>query len=101
MSRVLSTKEFDTFEKLLGGQYQKEISKIIEQLKKDPLVGKPLGYPFLREKKFGGYRLYYLFVEDKDTVLLLTISDKKSQQKTINELKEDLDSHFKSIRGNI
>jgi hypothetical protein len=55
MPRVLSTKEFDTWKKLLPKEYQDQINRNIRQLKETHDVGKPLGYPYFREKKIGKY----------------------------------------------
>ena len=101
MLRVLSTKEFDTWEKLLPKEYQDQINRIIRQLKETHNVGKPLGFPFFREKKIGKYRVYFLVYEDVDTVLLITISDKKTQQDTIDKIKENLDYYYNLIRKNL
>jgi len=101
MVRVLSTKEFDTWEKVLSKHYQKEINDIIKQLKKSSTVGKPLGYPYFREKKFGKYRIYFLVYEELNAVLLVTISDKKAQQDTIDSIKEQLDYYKEIIKKNI
>lgn len=101
MPRVLSTKEFDTWEKLLPKDYQEQIKRIIKQLKETNDVGKPLGYPFFREKKIGKYRVYFLVYEDVDTVLLITISGKKTQQDTIDKIKENLDYYYGLIRKNL
>jgi len=38
-------------------------------------MGKPLGYSFFREKKFGKYHVYFLVYKELDTVLLIAISD--------------------------
>jgi len=96
MVRVLSTKEFDTWERVLSPSHQKDIQNIINQLKQTWKIGKPLGYPFFREKKFGKYRVYFLVYQDIDTVLLITISDKKTQQETIERIKTQLD-HYQNL----
>lgn len=101
MVRVLSTKEFDTWERILSREHAHEINDIINQLKKDLKTGKPLGYPYFREKKFGQYRIYFLVYEDINTVLLVTISDKKAQQDTIDHIKENLDHYYELIKKNI
>lgn len=101
MARVLSTKEFDTWEKLLPKEQQEQIKGFIEELKKSWDTGKPLGYPFFREKKMGKYRVYFLIYEDVDTVLLVTISDKKAQQDTIDNIKSQLDYYKELIRKNL
>lgn len=101
MVRVLSTKEFDTWERFLPKEYQQQIENIIEQLKKTTNVGKPLGYPFFREKKMGKYRIYFLVYEDIQVVLLITISDKKAQQETIDKIKNHLDYYKDLIKKNL
>ncbi len=43
---------------------QERIGSFISQLEeKGDIVGKPLGRPFFREKKFNGNRLYFLVYE--------------------------------------
>ena len=101
MARVLSTKEFDTWEKLLPKDYQEQIQGFIKELKQNYNTGRPLGYPFFREKKMGKHRLYFLIYEDVDTVLLVTISDKKAQQDIIDAIKSQLDHYKELIRKNL
>ncbi len=101
MNRVLSTEEFDAWEKLLPKEYQDQIGKAIVQLKESSDVGKQLGYPFFREKKMGKYRIYFLVYEELRTVLLVTISDKKAQQGTIEEIKRELDYYKEIIQKRI
>lgn len=101
MTRVLSTKEFDVWEKLLPKDYQEQIQGFIKELKRDYNTGKPLGYPFFREKKMGKYRVYFLIYEEVDTVLLVTISDKKAQQDVIDKIKNELDHYKELIRKNL
>ena len=99
MVRVLSTQECDAWEKLLDKAYHDEIQAIIHQLKQSLDVGKPLGYPFFREKKFGKYRVYFLIYEELDAVLLVTISDKKAQPDTIERIKADISKYLETIRS--
>ena len=74
--------------------------KIPHQLKENPLVGKPLGYPFLREKKISERRAYYLVYEDLKLVLLVATSSKKDQQATIDHIKKHL-NEFEKIAENV
>ena len=74
--------------------------KIPDQLKENPLIGKPLGYPFLREKKIKERRIYYLVYEDLKIVLLVAASGKKDQQATIDHIKKNL-HEFKKIAEDI
>ena len=101
MVRVLSTKEFDTWEKILPKDYREQIQGFIKELKQNYNTGRPLGYHFFREKKMGKYRLYFLIYEDVDTVLLVTISDKKAQQDTIDNIKIQLNHYKELIKKNL
>lgn len=101
MVRVVSTKEFDTMERLLSKEFQRQIENIIKQLKQSWRVGDPLGYPFFREKKIDKYRIYFLVYEELDAVLLVTISDKKAQPETIGRIKSQLDFYKDVIRKNL
>lgn len=53
---------------------------------------------FLQRKELGKYRLYFLVYEDIDTVLLVTMSDKKAQQETIEKIKHELDIYKEMIK---
>jgi len=65
---------------------REEIQRIVSQLTENPLVGDQLQIKSLREKRLGEKRLYYLVFEDLKAVLIVAISDKKTQQKTINSI---------------
>ena len=71
----------------LSKMEQKRVDKIRDQLKINPYSGKPLGYKFFREKRFDGKRLYYLVYDNYVIVFVVAISDKKTQQTTINVIK--------------
>lgn len=101
MARVLSTKEFDTWEKLLPKAQQEQINRFIAELKVSYDIGKPLGYPFFREKRIDGHRIYFLIYEDVQTVLLVTVSDKKAQQETIDGIREKLDFYRELVKNNL
>lgn len=81
-----------------SSDYQLRVAKIIRQLKQNINAGKPLGYPFFREKKIDFYRIYFLVYADLDAILLITLSDKKTQQDTINKIKRELDHYNNLIR---
>ena len=89
-------KEIDKWPK----QDKEAALKIPNQLKESPLVGKPLGYPFLREKKIRERRVYYLIYEDFNLVLLVATSGKKDQQATIDHIKKHLDE-FKNVAKDV
>lgn len=64
---------------------------------KNPFAGKPLGAKWFREKKFKNKRIYFLIFEEKQSVYLVNISDKKDQQKIINSIWMLLDSYKKEL----
>ncbi len=74
--------------------------KIPGKLSQNPFVGKPLSYPFLREKKIREKRIYFLIYENVELVLLVATSGKKDQEKTIEHIKENLDE-FKVVAEKI
>jgi len=65
---------------------REEIQRIILQLTENPFVGDQLQIKVLREKRLREKRFYYLVFEDLQAVLIVAISDKKTQQKTINSI---------------
>lgn len=79
---------------------QEAAAKIPQHLAENPYVGKHLSYPFLREKKIGGRRVYYLIYDDLKLVLLVATSEKKDQQATIAHIKMGLDE-FREIAEKI
>lgn len=73
------------------------VDKIETQLIENPFVGKPLGYKWFREKKFGKYRIYYLIYEEQKAVNIITLSDKKGQQYSISNIKRFFDLYKEEI----
>ena len=65
---------------------REEIQRIVLQLTENPFVGDQLQIKSLREKRLREKRLYYLVFEDLKAVLIVAISDKKTQQKTIDSI---------------
>lgn len=100
MYAVFRTRKFDReLDKEFSWREMEEVSNIEKkQLKENPYVGDPLGYPFFREKKIGGKRIYYLIYEELKAVLMVAVSDKKTQQETINEIKFHLRDYYEVIR---
>lgn len=92
MYRVFTTEEFDNDFDKLDNSEQIRIRKTITQLKEPGgSVGKPLsGLSFFKEKKLNGKRVYYLFYETYKVILIIAISDKKTQQVTINQILIDM-----------
>ncbi|HLC57639.1 MAG TPA: type II toxin-antitoxin system RelE/ParE family toxin [Candidatus Nanoarchaeia archaeon] len=101
MYKVYTTDEFDRLFAKLDNSLQKQIEKEIEQLETNPYAGRPLGYRFFREKRVKGYRFYYLIYEEYVVVFVITLSDKKEQQKMIDAIKSLIPYYREEIRKRI
>jgi hypothetical protein len=60
-------------------------------------VGKLLGRDYFREKKFGEKRLYFLVYRQSMVVFAIAISNKKTQQETINHILSKIKEYEKFI----
>ena len=97
MFKVYRTNEFERLmNKLLTKEEEKRIGKIESEISEKGFTGKPLGYNFLREKRINGKREYFLVYEEFNSALMVSISDKKTQQETIDKIEEYL-SEFKRL----
>ena len=77
-----------------------EINRVIkfeQKLKEEQYSGKPLGYRFIREKKFNGKRLLFIVYEEFNVIFLVTITNKKEQQSEINQIKTNLEFYKKEV----
>ena len=101
MFKILRTQKFIEQFQQLPKQTQEEIKKLRDKLKENPFVGDPLGFKFFREKKFGGLRLYFLVYEDIVVVLFVALSDKKTQQSTIDEVKLNLKEYWQEVHKSL
>ena len=99
---VYTTKEFDDNFSDLDESEKARVRKILNQLKENgDNVGKPLRYPYFREKKFEGKRVYFLVYENYMVILAIAISDKKTQQETINRIVLELNNYKDVIEKKI
>ncbi len=81
---------------------QKRIDNLIKQLKINPYVGDQLQIKIIREKRLNGKRLYFIVFDDLNAVLIVALSNKKTQQKTIDLIKSKLSDYrgyLKKILG--
>ena len=97
MFRAFRTDWYEKKLKKLISEEQERIKDIEQELKKSPYDGKPLGYTFFREKKFNGKRLLFLVYENHKAIFLITITDKKTQQKVIDLIKVNLDAYKEQL----
>src|SRR3989339_524722 len=95
--RVFRSKWYDTKHTKLIKSEKEVVEKIEQHLKNEPFTGKPLGYKFFREKKFNGKRLLFLVYEEHKAIFLITITDKKTQQKVIDLIKVNLDIYKEQL----
>ena len=92
--RILKTATYDEDYEKLDHAEQMRVDDIVNSMfDTGDVTGKPLGLPFFREKKFDGKRVLYLVYIQFSAILLLTITDKKAQQATINEVLLHLDEY--------
>ena len=96
--KVFRTPTFEKEFSKLSKTEQIAIEKFERKLSENPYLGKPLGYVFFREKKLNGKRVYYLVYEGFIIVLMVAISDKKTQQGTINEIRQKLDEYHNYVK---
>jgi mRNA-degrading endonuclease RelE of RelBE toxin-antitoxin system len=97
MYRVFRSDWYDKKLNKLDNQEQKRVSDFEQELKIQPYSGRPLGYEFLREKKFDGKRLLFLIYDKHNIVFLITITDKKAQQQEIDFIKTHLDIYQNQV----
>ncbi len=90
---IRSTKEFDDDYYALDNSERIKIDAKVKKLSEQPWIGKPLGYSWFRELKLNGKRVYFLIYMQKLTILLVAMSDKKTQQSMIDTIKEKFDEY--------
>ena len=76
--------QFNKLPSYIKNRFEKQFKKV----EVNPfMIGKPLGFPWFRELKNDKFRVYYLIYEKQIIVLFVGVSDKKSQQETIELIK--------------
>ncbi|MBI2139793.1 hypothetical protein HYU14_02625 [Candidatus Woesearchaeota archaeon] len=101
MFKVFRTDEFEKLMgKLLTPEEMLRVENIEGEIAEKGITGDPLGYPFIREKRISGKRVYFLVYEEYRAALMVSISDKKTQQATIEEIKVYL-PEFKRLIGEL
>jgi|SRR3989344_6538222 len=69
------------------------VQKLPNKLASNPYTGDQLSYKFLREKRIGEKRVYYLIYDELELVLIVATSGKKDQQATIDHIKEQFEEY--------
>ena len=86
----------------LSTKDQERINSLVQQFTTNPYVGDYLQIKSMREKRLNGKRIYHVVFEDLKLVLIIAISDKRTQQKTINSIRSNMNGYreyAKSIVG--
>ena len=99
--KVFRTPTFDKEFSKLSKTEQAAIEKFEKKLVENPHLEKPLGYIFFREKKLNGNRVYYLVYDEFVIVLMVAVSDKKTQQATIDGIKQRLDEYYSFVKDTL
>ena|SRR3990167_7880311 len=87
------------FHKIIPKNKQQDILKRMNELSRNPYIGKPLGSKFMRELKLDKYRVYFLVYEEEVLILFVAVSDKKDQQNTINTINQNKDIYYKFVKN--
>ena len=94
MFKIFKTATYDEDYEMLDKSEQLRVDALVDDLfDNGDVTGRPLRVPFFREKKFSGKRIFYLVYKPFSAILLVTITDKKAQQATINEIFLHLDKY--------
>jgi len=96
--RVFRSEHYERKLQKLNSYDQERVIKFEQSLKIEAFNGKPIGYKFFREKRFDGKRLIFLVYEEHNCVFLVTITDKKAQQKEIDFIKTHLDVYHDEVK---
>lgn len=92
--RVFKTADFDSNFEALEKMEKLRVEKLLRKISEsDGNVGKALRKSFLKEKKFNGNRLFFLVYENFKIILAVKISDKKTQQATIEAILLELENY--------
>lgn len=69
------------FKKIRDSQTKERIAKQLKKIKDNPEVGKPMGFDRkgTREVYVAPFRLSYIYVQEKDTILILDLYHKDEQ----------------------
>ena len=99
MLDLYRTGEFDENYDNLDHSDQIKVDKVLIKLREQgDHVGKELHYSFLKEKRIGGKRLYFLLYLDLHAILMLFITNKKMQQCTIDRVLSELPNYERFVR---
>ena len=92
--RIFKTKTYEEDYYKLAFSEKQRVDNIVESLFVNAdVTGDPLRVPFFREKRLKGKRMLYLVYKNLSAILLVAITDKKTQQVTINDILKNLEEY--------
>ncbi len=92
---IYKTESFARTLEVLEKDEKEWVNKIVSKLKENPETGKPLRFPWFKEKKFKRKRLYFLVYDELNKILFVAFGNKKDQQKIIDSVTRNLDAYKK------
>ena len=99
MLHIFHAAIFDKKLQKMPYEFYRWVEAIEKQLVVNPYVGDQLQVPWLREKKLGKFRVYYLIYDDLNAVYMVNISGKKNQQQVIDTVLLLLDIYKSEVRN--
>ncbi len=75
------------------------VDGFIWQKLKTAITGKPLGFPWFREKKFLNKRLFFLVDEETKKILFVSFASKPNQQDIIDFIKANMGQLLTQLRN--
>lgn len=99
MFQIFHAAIFDKKLDKMPREFYRGVEAIEKQLVANPYVGDQLQAPWLREKKIGKFRVYYLIYDDLNAVYMVNISGKKDQQQVIDTVLLLLDIYKSEVRN--
>ncbi len=96
MYKVFQTEWCEKELERLDKDYRDQVECVKDELAENPYQGKILTYSFFREKRIREKRLYYLIYENWNTILIVWVGGKKTQQEVIDHIIELL-SEYKAL----
>lgn len=98
MYEIYATDTFKEVYESLDNTEQDWIDNIKKKLKEAP-TGKPLGYPWFREKKYLNKRLFFLVDEEHQRILFVSFASKKEQSQVIDFVKSNMGELLEKLRN--
>ena len=97
--KVFVSETLETKIKKFAPHLKGRLEKLKKALEENPFTGKPLRHDFLREKKWGPFRIYYLIIKNILVVFILEFGDKKDQSRIIDEILLHLEEIIEEIKA--